>query len=143
MSDPSYYRKGFGLKQEIQGELDQDYHSGLVEYFRQNDFRLEAEGLTILLAHEFGFCYGVDRAVEYAYETRRKFPDRRIHIKGEITRHSTFRMLYHFHRSMALYCWKFRSRWSPGILVILLGILTRFLFLVTLNVTRRERRVSG
>src|SRR6185436_9784741 len=37
-----------------------------------------------LLAREFGFCYGVERAVEYAYETRRQFPDRRIFLTGEI-----------------------------------------------------------
>jgi 4-hydroxy-3-methylbut-2-enyl diphosphate reductase len=84
MGETTYYRKGFGLKQVIQGELDQDYHSALVDYFRQHDFRLQADGLTILLAREFGFCYGVNRAVEYAYETRRKFPHRRIYIKGEI-----------------------------------------------------------
>jgi 4-hydroxy-3-methylbut-2-enyl diphosphate reductase len=36
------------------------------------------------LAREFGFCYGVDRAVEYAYETRERFPDRRIFLSGEI-----------------------------------------------------------
>lgn len=84
MGETTYYRKGFGLKRAIQGELEQDYASALVDYFRQNDFRLQADGLTIHLAREFGFCYGVDRAVEYAYETRRKFPDRSIYIKGEI-----------------------------------------------------------
>ena len=36
------------------------------------------------LAREFGFCYGVERAVEYAYQTRAKFPDRRIFLAGEI-----------------------------------------------------------
>jgi 4-hydroxy-3-methylbut-2-enyl diphosphate reductase len=36
------------------------------------------------LAREFGFCYGVDRAVEYAYETHQRFPDRRIFLSGEI-----------------------------------------------------------
>jgi 4-hydroxy-3-methylbut-2-enyl diphosphate reductase len=38
----------------------------------------------VKLAREFGFCYGVDRAVEYAYETREQFPDRRIFLSGEI-----------------------------------------------------------
>jgi 4-hydroxy-3-methylbut-2-enyl diphosphate reductase len=40
--------------------------------------------VTVRLAEEFGFCYGVDRAIDYAYETRHKFPDRRIHLVGEI-----------------------------------------------------------
>src|SRR5690606_26977274 len=40
--------------------------------------------LTFRLAQEFGFCYGVDRAVEYAYESRTKFPDKRLFLVGEI-----------------------------------------------------------
>lgn len=51
---------------------------------RANDYRLEAGGLTFLLAMEFGFCYGVERAVEYAYETVTKFPNHRIFLTGEI-----------------------------------------------------------
>ena len=80
----TYFRKGFGLKAAIEGQLTADYHSAVVEQFRANDFRLTAGPLTFLLAREFGFCYGVDRAVEYAYETRRKFPDRRLFLVGEI-----------------------------------------------------------
>ena len=82
--DQTYYRKGFGLKDAIEGALTADYHSAVVEQFRANDYRLTAGPLTFLLAKEFGFCYGVDRAVEYAYETRRKFPDRRLCLVGEI-----------------------------------------------------------
>jgi 4-hydroxy-3-methylbut-2-en-1-yl diphosphate reductase len=80
----TYFRKGFGLKNEIAGRLNADYHSAVVEAVRANDYRLEAGGLTFRLAREFGFCYGVDRAVEYAYETRTKFPDRRLFLVGEI-----------------------------------------------------------
>ena len=36
------------------------------------------------MAREFGFCYGVDRAIDYAYETVRKFPGKRIYLVGEI-----------------------------------------------------------
>ena len=51
---------------------------------RAEGYRLAVGPLTFRLAREFGFCYGVDRAVEYAYETRSKFPDRRIRLVGEI-----------------------------------------------------------
>lgn len=78
------FRKGFGLGSEIAPALTRDYHSALVEWFRNNGLSLTADDTTLLLASELGFCYGVDRAVEYAYETRHKFPDRRIYITGEI-----------------------------------------------------------
>ena len=80
----TYFRKGFGLKNEIAGRLTADYHSAVVEALRANDYRLKVGPLTFRLAREFGFCYGVDRAVEYAYETRTKFPHRRLFLVGEI-----------------------------------------------------------
>lgn len=83
--DPStYFRKGFGLKAEVQQDLAQDYHGQIVDYMRAHDYTLVDGELTIRLAREFGFCYGVERAVEYAYQARRKFPDRRILLVGEI-----------------------------------------------------------
>src|SRR5688572_7278061 len=83
--DPStYYRKGFGLKAEVQDELAADYSGRLVDRMRAEDYTLQVGDVTIRLATEFGFCYGVERAVEYAYQTRRKFPDRRIFLVGEI-----------------------------------------------------------
>src|SRR5437870_7569071 len=51
---------------------------------RERGYALTAGDLTFKLAREFGFCYGVDRAVEYAYETRTKFPERRVFLVGEI-----------------------------------------------------------
>ncbi len=82
--DPTYFRKGFGLKGEIEQLLTADYHSAVIEAFKSNGYSLSAGSLTIRLAKEFGFCYGVDRAVEYAYETRTKFPDRQLLLVGEI-----------------------------------------------------------
>ncbi len=79
-----YFRKGFGLKAEVQAELASDYTGNLVDLLRARDFRLEYAGTTVRLAREFGFCYGVERAVDYAYQTRRKFPDRRVVLAGEI-----------------------------------------------------------
>jgi len=83
--EPStYYRKGFGLKADVQGELSADYNARIVDALREHEYTLSVEGVTIRLASEFGFCYGVERAVEYAYQTRRKFPDRRLLLVGEI-----------------------------------------------------------
>jgi 4-hydroxy-3-methylbut-2-enyl diphosphate reductase len=82
--DRTYFQKGFGLRAEIRPQLLENYRSQVVDVMRANGFKLEAGGLTFLLAMEFGFCYGVERAVEYAYETVAKFPDHRIFLAGEI-----------------------------------------------------------
>ncbi|GJG87245.1 4-hydroxy-3-methylbut-2-enyl diphosphate reductase [Gemmatimonadetes bacterium T265] len=79
-----YVRKGFGLKAEVQATLAADYDGRLVDLLRARDYTLSAGGMTVRLAREFGFCYGVERAVDYAYQTRTKFPDRRVWLAGEI-----------------------------------------------------------
>jgi 4-hydroxy-3-methylbut-2-enyl diphosphate reductase len=82
--DVTYYRKGFGLRAEVEEELSGHYTGHLVDLLRSQEYVLSVEDVTIRLAREFGFCYGVERAVEYAYQTRKKFPDRRIFLAGEI-----------------------------------------------------------
>jgi len=87
MSTPTsdnYFRKGFGLGSDVRGELDSDYANAVVDTLRATDDTLTVEDVTVRLAREFGFCYGVERAVEYAYQTRRKFPDRHLYLVGEI-----------------------------------------------------------
>jgi 4-hydroxy-3-methylbut-2-enyl diphosphate reductase len=83
MSD-TYFQKGFGLKSTVGPVLASSYRSGVVERLKQLDYDADAGGLRVKLAREFGFCYGVDRAVEYAYETREQFPSSRIFLCGEI-----------------------------------------------------------
>ncbi len=82
--DQTYFQKGFGLRAEIRPQLRENYRSQIVDIMRANGFRLQAGDLTFRLAMEFGFCYGVERAVEYAYETVAKFPNHRIFLTGEI-----------------------------------------------------------
>lgn len=82
--EQTYFRRGFGLKGVIEGALVADYHSRIVDLIRARGYALVAGDLTFKLAGEFGFCYGVDRAVEYAYETRTKFPAKQIFLVGEI-----------------------------------------------------------
>ncbi len=78
------FRKGLDLKHAVAAELNQNYHSDLVERIKAEDYQYRSGRLTIHLAREFGFCYGVDRAVDYAYQTRERFPDRRVFLTGEI-----------------------------------------------------------
>jgi 4-hydroxy-3-methylbut-2-enyl diphosphate reductase len=84
-----YFRRGFKMRDEVQHLLDQDYRSEVVDRVRQNENVLEADGLVLRLADEFGFCYGVDRAVDYAFQTREKFPERRIYITGDVIHNPT------------------------------------------------------
>ncbi len=80
----TYFRKGFGLKARVRPIIESEYHSGLVERIRSRGYTDRFGDVTVRLAQHFGFCYGVDRAVDYAYETRHKFPDKRVFLVGEI-----------------------------------------------------------
>ncbi len=80
----TYFRSGLGLKAEVKPLIDSEYQSALVERIRSRGYEETFGDITVRLAQEFGFCYGVDRAVDYAYETRIKFPDKRIFLVGEI-----------------------------------------------------------
>ncbi len=64
--------------------LAENYHSAIVDRIKADDFVYRPGRLTIHLAREFGFCYGVERAVDYAYQTRTRFPDRAVYLTGEI-----------------------------------------------------------
>lgn len=77
-------RKGFGLRKQVAPLLSRDFDSSLVQRARDSGSRLEWPTLTVRIAKEFGFCYGVDRAIDYAYETRARFPNKRIFLTGEV-----------------------------------------------------------
>jgi 4-hydroxy-3-methylbut-2-enyl diphosphate reductase len=78
------FRKGLDMKHAVAGMLAENYHSAIVEQIKADGFRYQSGRLTVHLAREFGFCYGVDRAVDYAYQTRQRFPDRAVYLTGEI-----------------------------------------------------------
>ena len=82
--EQTYFRKGFGLKAEVRPIIDAEYHSAIVERIRSRGYEDTIGEIHVRLAQEFGFCYGVDRAVDYAYETVRKFPEKTIYLVGEI-----------------------------------------------------------
>ena len=68
----------------VQAQVLSHYRSDLVERIRANGHILSAGGLTVKLAKQFGFCYGVERAIDLAYAACKVFPDQPIYILGEI-----------------------------------------------------------
>ena len=68
----------------VQAQVLSHYRSDVVERIRASGNILSAGDMTIKLAKEFGFCYGVERAIDLAYAARRAYPDRRIFLLGEI-----------------------------------------------------------
>ncbi len=80
----NYHRKGFGHQEEVTGVMNSVYQSPLIQQIRENNYRLTRGEVTIRLAQAFGFCWGVERAVAIAYETRQHFPTERIWITNEI-----------------------------------------------------------
>src|SRR2546426_7175394 len=73
------------IMEAVQAQVLSHYRSELVERIRASGHVLSADGLTIRLAKEFGFCYGVERAIDLAYAARKSFPaDKPIYLLGEI-----------------------------------------------------------
>jgi len=72
------------VMQLVSAEVARHYHSSLVEKLRDAGGRVTVGNTTVLLAKEFGFCYGVERAIDLAYAARRVFPEQRIFLIGEI-----------------------------------------------------------
>ncbi|MCX6902051.1 MAG: 4-hydroxy-3-methylbut-2-enyl diphosphate reductase [Verrucomicrobia bacterium] len=72
------------VMEAVQAQVLSHYRSELVERVRASGHVLSAAGLTVKLAKEFGFCYGVERAIDLAYAARKVFPDQPIYILGEI-----------------------------------------------------------
>ena len=80
----NYHRRGFGHKEEVATQLHSEYQSSLIQEIRDRNYTLTRGDVTIRLAEAFGFCWGVERAVAMAYETRKHFPSEKIWITNEI-----------------------------------------------------------
>ena len=69
------------VKEQVEGH----YRSPVVEYLRNYPrFLLSANGITVKLAKAFGFCYGVERAIDMAYAAAKVYAGRSIYLLGEI-----------------------------------------------------------
>jgi 4-hydroxy-3-methylbut-2-enyl diphosphate reductase len=72
------------VMETVQAQVEQHYRSEIVERVRASGHQIQSGDLTIKLAKEFGFCYGVERAIDLAYAARKVFPDQPLYILGEI-----------------------------------------------------------
>src|SRR6185436_834806 len=72
------------IMQAVQAQVLEHYRSELVDRIRAKGHVLSAGLLKVKLAKEFGFCYGVERAINLAYAARKVYPHQPIYILGEI-----------------------------------------------------------
>ncbi len=79
-----YNRRGFGSPTKRAQALEKAYQSSLISSIRDNGYLFEHGRLRVRLAEAFGFCWGVERAVAMAYETRLHYPKESIWITNEI-----------------------------------------------------------
>ena len=68
----------------VQAQVESHYRSEIVEKLRASGGTLSIDGVTVRLAKQFGFCYGVERAIDLAYAAAKVFEGRRLFILGEI-----------------------------------------------------------
>ncbi|GAA0177904.1 reductase [Lithospermum erythrorhizon] len=85
----NYNRKGFGHKEETLELMNREYTSDIIKKLKENGFEYTWGNVTVKLAESYGFCWGVERAVQIAYEARRQFPSERIWITNEIIHNPT------------------------------------------------------
>jgi 4-hydroxy-3-methylbut-2-enyl diphosphate reductase len=72
------------VMERVSAEVAIHFHSSIVEKLRDNGGKVTVANTTVLLAEQFGFCYGVERAIDLAYASRKVFPENRIYLIGEI-----------------------------------------------------------
>ncbi|MFM2242798.1 MAG: hypothetical protein RLZ97_1653, partial [Verrucomicrobiota bacterium] len=61
--------------EKVTAEVEAHYRSSIVEKIRGQGGEITIGNTTIRLAQQFGFCYGVERAIDLAYAARRVFTD--------------------------------------------------------------------
>ena len=76
------------IMEAVLAQVLSHYRSELVERIRSTGNMISAGDLTVKLAKEFGFCYGVERAIDLAYAAQQHFsdvsPHTPIYLLGEI-----------------------------------------------------------
>lgn len=81
----TFNRMGFkDTRKGAEAEMNDEFQSDLIKEMRESMYTLKDGDITFKLAKDFGFCWGVERAVQMAIEAKMHFGDRTIHITNEI-----------------------------------------------------------
>lgn len=85
MKSKQFYRNGFKeVREDVENTMSSQFKSTLVDEMKENKNVIERDGVTVHLASDFGFCWGVERSIALAYEAAKFFPDRKVHITNEL-----------------------------------------------------------
>lgn len=68
----------------VKEKVEEHYRSDVVDRVKASKNVIRVGDTTLYLAQQFGFCYGVERAIDLAYASRKVFPGARIFLIGEI-----------------------------------------------------------
>ncbi|CAL0304220.1 unnamed protein product [Lupinus luteus] len=86
----NYNRKGFGHKEETLQLLNREFQAGdIIPTLKENGYEYTWGNVTVRLAESYGFCWGVERAVQIAYEARKQFPNESLWLTNEIIHNPT------------------------------------------------------
>ncbi|ONK60172.1 uncharacterized protein A4U43_C08F15160 [Asparagus officinalis] len=85
----NYNRRGFGHKEATMELMNQEYTSDVIKTLKENGNEYTWGDVTVKLAEAYGFCWGVERAVQIAYEARKQFPEEKIWITNDIIHNPT------------------------------------------------------
>ena len=85
MKTDQFHRRGFKeVRENVENLMGQQFKSPLVDELKSNNFVIEKDGVTVHLAKDFGFCWGVERSIALAYEAVEHFPGKTVHITNEL-----------------------------------------------------------
>lgn len=85
----NYNRKGFGRKDETLQDIKKEYYSDIIQTLKANEYEYTWGNVTVKLAESYGFCWGVERAIQITYEAKKQFPEEKIWITNEIIHNPT------------------------------------------------------
>jgi 4-hydroxy-3-methylbut-2-en-1-yl diphosphate reductase len=87
MKSQQFHRRGFKeVRTQVEQDIEHQFQAQLVNTLKESNYRIENKeaGVTVYLAKDFGFCWGVERSIALAYEAVRHYPDRTLHITNEL-----------------------------------------------------------